>query len=572
MNEQQYLENLQRLWDKNWPSELPKEPHYPFGEILITDYLRKRAELTPDKACIIYYGLEVTFKQLDDWSNRFASYLLSIGVKKGDRVAVFLPNCPQFLIAFYGILKAGCVHVPVNPMFKEQELLYELNDAGAEIIVTLDHLYSLVQKVKAQTSLREVVTTSLKEFLPQKPTIPLHHSMPLQPISCPDTTSFLSIIENSDYSSGLGVNVNLDDLAALNYTGGTTGMPKGCEHTQRNMLYTAACIATFSFSSTSSEDQVGLNYLPIFWIAGENSIIGPVFKGVTQVLLYRWDVKAVLEAIQRYKLSGVGGVLDNMIELMEYPELEKYDLSSIQATSVSSFVKKLSIEYRQRWKTLTGVTMKESAFGMTETHTMDTFTTGLQTDDMDLKAQPVFCGLPMPGTKIKIVDFESGELLPLGQEGEIVIKTPSLLKGYWNKPEATKKSFSNGWFHTGDIGVLDEEGFLHYLGRRKEMLKVNGMSVFPSEIETIMGKMPGSEGCGVVGQEDTEKGQIPIAFVKLNADYQDKLNEEKIYQWCKENMAIYKVPVIKIIDELPLTATGKVRKVELEKMLEKQSL
>ena len=196
---------------------------------------------------------------------------------------------------------------------------------------------------------------------------------------------------------------------------------------------------------------------------------------------------------------------------------------------------------------------------------MDTFTTGFQSNDMDLKVQPVFCGLPMPGTKIKIVDFNSGELLPLGQEGEIAIQTPSLMSRYWNMKEESNRVFRDGWFYTGDSGSLDEEGFLHFLGRRKEMLKVNGMSVFPSEIEVLMSKIPGIEGCGVVGQEDSDKGQIPIAFVQLVPKYKEKLNEKQIQQWCKENMAVYKVPIVRIIDCLPLTATGKVKKGKLEK-------
>lgn len=569
MKENQYIERLENLWDKNWPNELPKQPHYPFGEIPLTEYLKKRAELTPDKACIIFYGKEVTFRELDDLSTRFASYLKSIGLKKQDRVAVFLPNCPQFLIAFYGILKAGCVHVPVNPMFKEQELLYELNDTGARVVITLDHLYSIVQSVKDKTFLEEVIITNIQDFLPATPTIPLHESMPVVPIPSPGSTSLVSVLERKipEYSV---IESSLDDLAALNYTGGTTGMPKGCEHTQRNMLYTAVCSNTYSY--LLSEDDIRLTYMPVFWIAGENGgVLAPVVTGATHILLYRWDTNAVLEAIQYYKTTVINGVFDNFVQLMEHPDIEKYQLSSIQTATVSSFIKKLSVDYRKRWQELTGSNIRESSFGMTETHTMDTFTTGFQKNDMDINSKPVFCGLPMPGTKIKIVDFNSGELLPLEQEGEIAIQTPSLMRRYWNKEEETNKAFRDGWFYTGDTGTLDQEGFLHFLGRRKEMLKVNGMSVFPSEIEVLMGKIPGIEGCGVVGQEDSKKGQIPVAFVQLKPEYKGHLDEKQIHEWCKENMAIYKVPVIRIIDSLPLTTTGKVKKVELQKQYLQES-
>jgi len=569
MDEQEYLDRLDKLWEKNWPAHLSREPVYPYGEILLTDYLREWAKQTPDKPCLIYYGTGLTFKQLDDLSDRFASFLSAKGLRKGDRVAVFLPNCPQFHIAFYGILKLGCVHVPVNPMFKEHEFLYEINDTSAQIIVTLDHLFPIVEAVKDKTSLQEVVVTRFTDFLPQKPAIPVHPTLLAPGPDCPGTIDLMSMLAEQDpmYPD---VEVSLDDVAALNYTGGTTGMPKGCEHTQRDMIYTAAtAVGTGAIETEQTADPVMLGYFPIFWIAGEiGGVIAPVFNGTTLVLLARWDVEAVLTAIDHYQITSMVGVVDNYMEIMEYPDLNKFNLQSLSASTASSFVKKLTVEYRRQWKELTGVTLRESSYGMTETHTVDTFTNGMQTDDMDLKSQPVFCGLPMPGTRLKIVDFETRELVPLGKEGEIVISTPSLMKSYWNKPEETEKALRQGWLHTGDIGMLDEEGYLHFLGRRKEMLKMRGMSIFPSEIETLLGQHPAIAGSGVVGKSDPAKGQVPVAFIKLSPDFEGKVTEEELSDWCRQNMATYKVPIIKIIDELPLTATGKVKKEELKKELD----
>ncbi|MBW2090588.1 MAG: AMP-binding protein [Deltaproteobacteria bacterium] len=569
MNEQEYLDRLDKLWEKNWPAHLPREPLYPFGEILLTDYLREWARQTPDKPCLIYYGTEITFKQLNDLSDRFAAFLAAKGLRKGDRVAVFLPNCPQFHIAFYGILKLGCIHVPVNPMFKEHEFLYEINDTSAQIIVTLDHLFPIVEAVKDQTSLKEVLVTRFADFLPQEPTIPVHPTLLVAGPECPGTIDLMSMLSEQDPKYPK-VEVSLDDVAALNYTGGTTGLPKGCEHTQRDMIYTAAtAIATGASEAERPSNPVSLGYFPVFWIAGEiGGVIAPVFSGTTLVMLARWDVEAVLTAIDHYKVTSMGGVVDNYLEIMEYPELKKFDLSSLHTSTASSFVKKLTVDYRRQWKELTGAVLRESSYGMTETHTVDTFTNGMQTDDMDLRSQPVFCGLPMPGTRFKIVDFETGELVPLGKEGEIVISTPSLMKSYWNKPEETKKALRQGWLYTGDIGMLDEEGYLHFLGRRKEMLKMRGMSVFPSEIETLLGQHPAIAGSGVVGKSDPDKGQVPVAFIKLRPDFEGKVTEEELTQWCRQNMATYKVPIVKIIDELPLTATGKVIKEELKTRLE----
>lgn len=563
-DENAYLEQLRVLWEKNRPSFLPKEPRYAFGEVPLTEYLRNWAMRTPEKPCIIFYGKELTFRQLDELSSRFAALLASRGLEKGDRVAVFLPNCPQFLIVFYGILKLGCIHVPINPMFRAQELLYVLQDTEAKVIVTLDQLYPIVQEVREKTSLVEVMITRFQDFLPNQPSITVHPSMLAPPVDCPGSTDLMQALstQNTEYPDN---SVGLDDVAALNYTGGTTGMPKGCAHTQRNMLYTSATAATFCFQLTS--EDVTLGYLPVFWIAGEDfGVLLPVFNGSTHILLARWDAKAMLEAIHLYRPTLTGGVLDNFVELMEHPDVASYDLTSLKDTFVSSFIKKLNVDYRRRWKELAGCIMREAAYGMTETHTVDTYTTGFQDGDKDLLGRPVFCGLPMPGTEIKIVDFETRQLVPLGQEGEIAIRTPSLFKYYWNKPEETKNSLQDGWLYTGDIGMLDEEGCLHYLGRRKEMLKVKGMSVFPSELEIMICNHPAVEGCGVIGVPDEEKGEMPVAFVKLRPEFVGKVSEKELEDWCRDNMATYKVPNIKILEQFPMTATGKIKKEELRKM------
>ncbi len=205
---------------------------------------------------------------------------------------------------------------------------------------------------------------------------------------------------------------------------------------------------------------------------------------------------------------------------------------------------------------------------MTETQTCNTFAYGMQDDDLDLRAQPIFVGLPVPGTEFKICDFEGGELLPPGAEGELCVRTPTLLKGYWNKPDATRESLRNGWFHTGDIGLIDEHGYLHYLGRRKEMLKVNGMSVFPAEIEALLGQHPAILGSAVLGRVDEDRGQLPVAFVMLKPEAIGTVDNAALVQWCRANMAVYKVPLVQIVDALPLTATGKVRKQDLAPLAE----
>lgn len=548
----------------SWPREVATEPWYPHGERPLTEYLRAWARVQPDKPSVIFYGREVSFAELDRLSDRFASLLAAQGVVKGDRVAVFLPNCPQFHVAFFGILKLGAVHAPVSPLSRPFELAYQLGDTGAETILTLDTLMPIVREVRGDTRLRTVLVTSFADMLPEEPTLPVPDMLKGGRIACPDAIDLMPALAAATEPPP-AVEVGLDDVAALNYTGGTTGMPKGCIHTQGDMVYTAA--TNLGVAAPVSPDTVVLSFFPEFWIAGENGcLIFPVFGGYPLVLLSRWDPVAFLASVERYRVTNTGLPVDGAVELMDHPRFGEFDLSSLRQVRVVSFVKKLNLAYRARWRELTGTTLAESAWGMTETHTSDTFTTGMQENDLDLHSQPVFVGLPMPGTQFKICDFETGALQPFGQEGEICCRSPSLLKGYWGKPDATAEALRDGWLHSGDIGVIDEAGYLHFLGRRKEMLKVKGMSVFPAEIEAVLGQHPAVNGSGVIGRSDPERGQVPVAFIRLNPAGPAATPEE-IRAWLRERIAAFKVPEIRILDELPMTATGKVKKGELAAFL-----
>lgn len=559
--EADYLARLHELWAKAWPKGTPNTPQYPHGEVALTEYLRIWARLQPQKPAVIFYGHVTTYADLDKQSDRFAALLMAKGVRKGDRVAVFMPNCPQFHIAFFGILKLGAIHVPVSPLSRAFELAYELNDTDAEVIVALDQLAPVVDQVRGETKLREVIVTSFADVLPAEPTIPVPDSIRGPRVAVPGATDLLSALAALPEPKPLPP-AALDDIAALNYTGGTTGMPKGCVHTQRDMVYTAA--ANHGISVVSNQNSIYLSFFPEFWIAGENfGLIFPLFAGATLVLLARWDAVGALAAVDRYKVNVTAMPVDGAVELMDHPRFKEFDLSSLSQVRVVSFVKKLNPDYRKRWKDLTGIVLTEASWGMTETHTSNTFVSGFQENDFDLLSQPIFVGLPVPGAEFKITDFETGELVPLGGEGEIRVRTPSLLKSYWNKPEATAQSLVDGWLRTGDIGTIDTQGFLHFLGRRKEMLKVKGMSVFPPEIEALLGQHPKVLGSGVVGRDDADKGQVPVAFIQLKPEAHGSVTPAEIQAWCAERMAVYKVPEIRIIDALPMTATGKVKKQEL---------
>lgn len=565
INEAAYLERLGQLQRDAWPNDISQKVRYPLGEKPLTEYLRHWARTRGNVDALIFYGTTLTYRQLDRMSDAFANVLAAAGVGRGDRVAVLLPNCPQFHIAFFGILKLRAVHVPISPLSGEAELSAQLEDCQPKALVALDRLMPAVRAACAHEPALTIFVTSPSQMLPADPTMEVPATVAHDPVDCPDARDFLA--EIAEASTDPRDDGDLDSIAALNYTGGTTGLPKGCIHTQRNMVYVGA--ANWTVAMGADEDIVWLSFFPEFWIAGENSaLVYPVLTGRPLVLMSRWDPVAFMQAVTRYKVSHTALIVDGVVELMEHLRFDEFDLTSLKRVRVISFVKKLAIEHRRRWFDLTGTTLVESSWGMTETHTASTFTTGMQHDDFDLRSQPIFVGLPIPGTEFKICDFETRELLPLGQEGEIVVRSPSLFKGYWNKPQEAASALRNGWLHTGDLGVIDEAGYLHYLGRRKEMLKVKGMSVFPAELEALLGKHPAVLGSGVVGRNHSQKGQVPVAFVQLRPESVGKVGETEIADWLKERIAAFKVPEIHLITALPLTSTGKIRKTDLATVLE----
>ncbi|NWA29568.1 AMP-binding protein [Pseudomonas gingeri] len=563
MDESFYLDHLATLQASAWPAGVPRIAHYPHGELPLSEYLRAWARQQPQAIALDFYGHSLSYAELDNLSDRCAALFSELGVKPGDRVALFMPNCPQLHIAFYAILKCGAVYAPVSPLSKTLELSYQLKDSGAQVIFCFDLLLPLVQAVREECQLRHVLATSLSELRPVQPSIPIPDVLLAPKVAGDDFLDFYPALAACQAAIPTHC-PRLDDVAALNYTGGTTGLPKGCVHSHRDMLYTCASYVPVALGLQPGD--VLLNFLPEFWIAGENAgLLFPVFAGCRLVLLARWDALAFMSAVQHYQVSHCGMLVDGIAEVLEHPQSADYDLSSLRRTGSISFIKKLTPDYRARWRKLTGTTLFEFSFGMTETHTCDTFTAGMQDDNFDLKSAPTFVGLPVPGTQFKVCDFETGELLPLGSEGELCVHSPSVMHGYWQRQEESAAVLKAGWLHTGDLGQITEQGFIRYLGRRKEMLKVNGMSVFPSELEAMLGQHPALLASAVIGRSDERRGQVPVAFVVFKPGGQETL--ETLGLWCKDAMASYKVPEIRVVETLPMTATGKVKKNELESLL-----
>lgn len=558
MDVDEYLAEAERLREKVRP-DVPREVVYPRGEISIGEHVRGWANDTPDAVAVAFYGREITWRELDELSDRAAGWLEAQEVQSGDRVGVLLPNSPQFIVAFVAIMKLGAVHVPINVMFREHELHHELTDADVKVLFCVDFMVDVLGNVIDETSVQKVLVTSSFELAGDDPSIPA----PPAPAATTSTrvTNPASWADIESHEPAAPRDIDLDALAALNYTGGTTGMPKGCEHSQRHMIYT---VASWMTQSNVTGAPVLLCHVPIFWIAGENmGILSPILTGGTCVLLARWDAAAVMRSIERYRVNLWIATVDNYIEIMEHPDVATTDFSSLHTPLAMSFVARVDPDVRRQWreKSRTEGILREAAFGMTETHTMDTSTYGLQDDDWDVLGEPGQCGLPVPGTDIMVVDPATAEILPLGERGEIIVRSPSILTAYWRRPDATAEAIRDGWLHTGDTGFIDEAGCLHYLVRNKDMIKVNGMSVFPAEVETYLCRHEDVEVAAVVPRPDADKGQVAVAFVKALPGR--TIDPDALRDWAKTQMATYKVPEMRVVDEYPMTTTGKIKKAEL---------
>lgn len=530
------LRDLRARQDKARRGRQQDTAEHRAGTRTVPGYVAHWARTAPDRPALVFGDETISYAQLDVLTDRLAGWLDARGVRPGDRVGVQLPNCPQFVVAMLAVLRAGAVHVPVNPMFRAAELSHELRDAGPEIVITHSSLVAVLDEVREGTAVREVLVAD-------------------------DSGAWAAAVGHAPLGR---IADDLDALAALNYTGGTTGMPKGCEHTQRHMVYTATAIDNGRGPRPTDDGIVSLCFLPVFWIAGENlGILAPLVSGGTSVLLPRWDPAAVLAAIARHEVTTMAGTVENYLELLAHPDFARHDVSSLTAPLTVSFIRKLTPELRARWRAAVGPdsVLREASYGMTETHTSDTNTLGFQDGDHDLSGDATFCGLPVPGTDFLIVDFTTGEPLPIGEPGEITVSGPSVLTRYWRVPEATAAALRHGWLHTGDIGRFDEDGCLYYLGRDKDMIKVKGMSVFPAEVETLLARHPDVLAAAVVAVADTEAGQRPYAYVRTVPG--SALTARELRTWAAGAMATYKVPAVEILDELPLTATGKIKKTEL---------
>ncbi|MCP4114526.1 MAG: long-chain fatty acid--CoA ligase [Desulfobacteraceae bacterium] len=491
---------MERLWEKTvWPVVDPMIPEFPGRPIF--EEIRLQARLRPDKVAIVFYGYEITFRELDDLSDRFAAALKGLGVQKGDRVGIYLENCPQFVIAFYGILKMGGVAAPCSPMYKSCELEYELRDAGIGTLVLEDTFYSVLNAVDPGVMPENVITTSFADYLPELPAYPIPPTMETQKRKIPGTMDFKALVEQAAPDI-LDVEIDLDrDLAVLQYTAGTTGNPKGAMLTHGNLAIHGKIVRHYY---EYEEDDVHLLVLPVFHVTGLDIAMNPALaQGSTLVMFARFDPMAILDVIPMYRVTHWVTIAPVNIAVTSIPGIETRDFSSLRL--VLSGGAPVPVEIHERWRRLIKTSIVEG-YGLSEA-------TGGICGNNCQRYTPCTIGAPVYFHDIRIVD-PAGNDLGINQTGELWIKGPCVMKGYWNDPDKTRETITpDGWLKTGDMAILNQEGWLSIVGRKKEMIKVSGYSVFLAEIDAFLLRHDAVAEAVTIGIPHERKGETPKSFI-----------------------------------------------------------
>jgi long-chain acyl-CoA synthetase len=555
---------MEKIWLKNWPAGVPREIEYLLGEKPLFEYLRSHAKTHPDKPAINFYGKEISYAAFDRLTDLFASYLSRDGLEKGDRVALYLPNCPQYSICQIGAHKAGAIVVPCGPMFKAWELEEELVQTGAKTIVCLDELYPIVKEAHGKCKFDRIVVTGFADFLPETPSIPIHETMRNPRADFPDAVELMETLEDTGQTFS-SPKVGMKDICLLQFTSGTTGLPKAAMLTHAGQLFKSAS-ATLVYGIDASD--VMLTAMPMYHIAGMLfGLTTPIYAGGAATIMTRFETETMAAAIQTCKCSKMYGTVSMNAAILHLPNLASYDLTSMRTTLATSFGIALNQQIADAWQTVTkGGLMVEAAYGLSETHTFDTFS------PLD-KPRIGSVGIPNIGTEIAIVDFDDPgiELAP-GQVGEITVRSPAVFKGYWGREDATIESLRDGILYTGDMGQFDEDGYLYFIGRKKEMIKASGFAIAPEEVENFLTRHSAVREAACIPIPDAARGESVKAFVVLEPDHVGMISEEELIEWAKGKMAAYKYPrVIEFRSDIPKTLTGKIlRRVLKEEETSKQ--
>ncbi len=546
---------MDRPWLKFYEPGVPHHINYP--RIPLYKVLDDTVRDFPELDGVIFQGKRIKYKEIGEWVSNFASGLSQIGVKKGQRVAIMLPNCPQYIVAYYSILKIGGIVVNVNPMYVERELEFQLADAGAQAIVTLRELLPRLEAVKKKIALKTIMLTDLGEHVRREGNREQ------------GTGSRLGIYEYGDLlqkgkiQPPPSVPVDADEVALLQYTGGTTGFSKGAMLSHYNLVSDVIQCVSWNVGAEKGQERM-LAVLPFFHVYGMTVTMNEaIYLAATIILLPRFQIDDTLEAINAYQPTRFPGVPTMYIAIINHPQVKEYNISSIKVCSSGSAP--MPVEALKRFEELTGGKISEG-YGLTEASPVT------HANPFSGKRKIGSIGLPRPDTDSKIVDLETGDRdLAPGEKGELCIRGPQVMKGYWNRPEETAKSLRDGWLYTGDIARMDEEGYFYIVDRKKDMVICGGYNVYPREIEEVLYQHPKIQEACIVGVPDAYRGETVKAFVVLKE--KEQATAEEIIAFCQKNMAKYKAPTqIEFRKELPKSHVGKVlRKVLREEEEKKKS-
>lgn len=562
---------LNKPWLKFYPEGLPYEIDIP--NISLIQAFDRAVEKWKNKPALIFYGKKMSYLELKDQIDRFATVLYDLGIRKGDTVALFLLNCPQFVIAYFGALRIGAVLTPISPVYVTPEVKHQLEDSHAETIICLDILYDFVEKTNV--GLKRIILTSIDEYLPSLKKLfgksilkAVYQKMEVPVIKIKEGGNiywFQDLIKKSQPNPPK-IEINpKEDLAALPYTGGTTGPPKGAMLTHFNIFAMQAINQTFySYSFEKGKNleegkETVVAFLPFYHIYGQVILlISGIVRGYTLVILTTPDIDDVLSSVGGYDATFFMGVPGLYELLKDYDKTGRVDWKRLKF--LVSGADSLLEDTAKIWERRTGTSIHEG-YGQTET------SAGICVSPIGRPKMGSF-GVPLPNTMVAIAHPERAEMVPLGEIGELVVRGPQVMKGYWNRPEETEKSFAEiageRWLRTGDLVRMDDEGYVHFYDRKRDLIKYKGYSIFAREIEEVLKTHPKIKEAAVIGVPDPKVGANIKAVIVLEADARGKMSEEEIVSHCQEKLAHYKIPkIIEFRGEIPRTDVGKVSRREL---------
>jgi long-chain acyl-CoA synthetase len=544
-------------WLKSYPEEIQWDAKIPHG--LVFDMLKDTASKYPRRTAIYFLGKKYTYHELYQLVKQAAKGLQELGVKRGTRVGLFMPNAPSYVVFYYAILKAGGTVVNYSPLYAPRELEFQINNSETEIMVTLDltALYPKVQEMLLKTSLRKIIVCPLKDQLPfpKNYLFSLLKSKEVSKIDWDERhVDFKDLINNDGAVKQIELNA-LEDIALIQYTGGTTGIPKGAMLTHANVYANTHQAELWFLRPKGSQEKI-LAALPLFHVFAMTAVMNlAILQGAEIVMMFpRFNVDDALKMIQKHRITFFPAVPTIYTLICEHPGVRKFNLSSLIACLSGGAP--LPGEVKRRFEDLTGCKLVE-AYGLSETSPAAT-------------SNPLFglnktgsIGIPFPGTIVKIMSLEdSDKEMPLGEKGEICIKGPQVMKGYWNSPEETSNVLENGLFHTGDVGYMDEDGYTFLVDRIKDLILSSGFNVYPRNIEEAIYLHPQVVECTVIGVPDKKRGEVAKAFIKLKPE--STLTEEEILGFLKDKVSAVEMPKhIEFRDQLPKTIIGKLSKKEL---------